>query len=562
MKLIALTSLMSLLILTVGLFSGHTVNKITALLNVITKRNIPRSQLLLALSTQQSGEARFTLNMFLAKDYQGLRVLKDKFENSRKSYTNLEAQYETIEFAPGGLEKWKTVKAAYASYEKHLSEVTDLLSKGTGKSRLEALSAWQNPDNFKMRFSFEEKLGELVTFQKTLADEKSKESEELASSSKILISVFVSVAILVGLILGFLLANMIARSILQIIESLKSGSHQVNSASSQISDSSQELASATSEQASAVEQTSASLQEMAGMIETNVRAAEQSSKLVEGVRETAGQSNETMDILTISMSEILQSNQKIEGLVKVIQEIAEKTEIIDEIVFQTKLLSFNASVEAERAGEHGRGFAVVAQEVGNLAQMSGKAAFEISSIVKGSIKEAQGIAIENKIKVEKGSELVKTVAGLLKVMKTSAETVLENSKQILGSSKEQASGIRQVNTAMDNINKATQEAAATSEEAAAAGEELNAQTQVLDGLIADLIDLVNGSGGNSASRDTFSVPETSSKRSNVTHINTRRNTGTKSAKATVSIKKEVGAIDDEISMAAPNDQKITAWDKL
>ncbi|NCQ16281.1 chemotaxis protein, partial [Candidatus Falkowbacteria bacterium] len=74
-----------------------------------------------------------------------------------------------------------------------------------------------------------------------------------------------------------------------------------------------------------------------------------------------------------SMDRISESNQDIASLVFAIEEIAEKTKIIDDIVFQTKILSFNASVEAERAGEFGRGFSVVAQEVSNLAKMSGRA---------------------------------------------------------------------------------------------------------------------------------------------------------------------------------------------
>src|SRR5690606_36951178 len=119
-------------------------------------------------------------------------------------------------------------------------------------------------------------------------------------------------------------------------------------------------------------------------------------KLANEVKQVSETANESMTKLEMSIKEILHSNEKIEQLVKVIGNIGEKTKVMDEIVFQTKLLSFNASVEAERAGEHGRGFAVVAQEVGNLAQMSGKSAQEIAEIVKSSIQEAEAITTENK----------------------------------------------------------------------------------------------------------------------------------------------------------------------
>src|SRR5690606_14658037 len=58
--------------------------------------------------------------------------------------------------------------------------------------------------------------------------------------------------------------------------------------------------------------------------------------------------------------------------------VEEKTNMINDIVFQTKLLSFNASVEAARAGHHGKGFSVVAEEIGRLAETSGTSASAIN----------------------------------------------------------------------------------------------------------------------------------------------------------------------------------------
>lgn len=76
------------------------------------------------------------------------------------------------------------------------------------------------------------------------------------------------------------------------------------------------------------------------------------------------------------------------------KEINIKTKVINDIVFQTKLLAFNASVEAARAGEHGKGFAVVASEVGRLANESGKRASEINEILSNANNEVAAI-VEN-----------------------------------------------------------------------------------------------------------------------------------------------------------------------
>ena len=234
------------------------------------------------------------------------------------------------------------------------------------------------------------------------------------------------------------------------------------------------------------------------MVKNNVEQAEKSSKLSEQVKTVADKGNQSMQNLITSMQDIIASNQKIQELVKVIGEIGEKTEVIDEIVFQTKLLSFNASVEAERAGEHGRGFAVVAQEVGNLAQMSGKAALEIASMVKGSIKNAEAITAENKSKVEAGNLLVQETAKYLGEITADADILLLQAQQIVSASKEQADGISQVNEAMSQLDQATQQNSATAEGTASSSEELATQAEHLKDNVNKLLAMVEGTAKASA----------------------------------------------------------------
>jgi len=306
-------------------------------------------------------------------------------------------------------------------------------------------------------------------------------------------------AALIGVILSYVLVKTITAPIIRISDGLRDASGQVASASEQLSTSSQQLSSASSEQASSIEETSSSLEEITGMVNNNVDNAKNCLTLAEEVSKTSETGNASMEQLIESMKEILASNEKIQDLVKVIGEIGEKTAIIDEIVFQTKLLSFNASVEAERAGEHGRGFAVVAQEVGNLAQMSGKAATEISAIVKESIKNAEAITAENKSKVESGNTVVVQTAKVLKEIAEKSDTVSQSLNHILSASQDQASGIGQINNAISQLDKATQENAATAEESASASEELNAQAETLNSMVSDLTRLVGGTSGEGAS---------------------------------------------------------------
>ncbi len=302
--------------------------------------------------------------------------------------------------------------------------------------------------------------------------------------------------LIISLILASLLAWLLARSIvnpiLHITQNLNSSSKQVASASQQLSSASQQLSQSSIEQASSLEEASSSLEEITGMVKNSADSSRDCTLLAGKVIASSDDAEISMKELELAMQNILESNQKIQDLVKVIGQIGEKTEVIDEIVFQTKLLSFNASVEAERAGEHGRGFAVVAQEVGNLAKMSGKAAVEIATIVKESIRDAEIITRENKQKVEAGSKLSLQVDQVLKKINADIAQAKDHMTMIHKAAQEQAHGLTQLNTAVAQLDKTTQENAGVAEETANSSEELNAQAETLKEMIQELGSIILG----------------------------------------------------------------------
>lgn len=287
-------------------------------------------------------------------------------------------------------------------------------------------------------------------------------------------------------------SNSLARNIDIITDQVANASAQVAAASSELTSSSEKLSSTSQEQAASIEETSASLMEISGMVDANVRSAENANQVAQEVNNLTSETQQWMSELSEAMKSIYDSNLRIEALVKIIEEIGEKTEVIDEIVFKTQLLSFNASVEAERAGEHGRGFAVVAQEVGNLAQMSGRAATEIASIVKNSIREADAVSKENKERVERGESLTKETRIKMEAVTQRMTEILDSTNRIVLASKEQGDGISQISESVDNLNKATQDTASTAEESASSSAELSAQSETLLSLVNQMKELVSG----------------------------------------------------------------------
>ena len=191
-----------------------------------------------------------------------------------------------------------------------------------------------------------------------------------------------------------------------------------------------------------------------------------------------------MSELGVAMGHITDSNNRISELSNIINEIADKTAIIDDIVFQTKLLSFNASVEAERAGEHGRGFAVVAQAVGNLAQMSGKAALEIADIVKTCTVEASTILNENKQRVDSGNRIVSEA-------QKQATLISEGAVQLYNASQEQFIGVKEINDSISAISNATSESSRLTHNNSKAGQELKTESKILNSNVSLLNRFLN-----------------------------------------------------------------------
>ena len=207
-----------------------------------------------------------------------------------------------------------------------------------------------------------------------------------------------------------------------------------------LTNSSNELSISSSEQASSLEQSSASLEQITVNIRNNNQNMNKMMHIANELNNAASIGSTSAKQTSLSMDEI---NDKVKA-------INEAITIIDQIAFQTNILSLNAAVEAATAGEAGRGFAVVAAEVRNLASRSAEAAREIKSLVESaSIKSNEGKTIAD--------DMIRGYDNLSnKIIET--KDIIDNVSQF---SKEQEIGIIQINETISRLDTATQKNAFT-----------------------------------------------------------------------------------------------------
>ena len=246
------------------------------------------------------------------------------------------------------------------------------------------------------------------------------------------------------------------------LQEVHASSVQVLSSAEQVNTGAQSLSQGATEQASSIEELSANMQDISHSIQASTKTAGEAYKLQGEAGVAVLQSNEKMEEMRKAMDDITAKSNEISKIIKT----------IDDIAFQTNILSLNAAIEAARAGAAGKGFAVVADEVGNLAQKSAKAA------------QNTGLLIEETIEaVEKGAKITEETAESLNSVSKSTEEVNTLIEKISSASSKDLEGITSLNQGLQQISSVVQANSATAEQSAAASEELTGQANKMNELV-------------------------------------------------------------------------------
>ncbi|MCX6074431.1 MAG: methyl-accepting chemotaxis protein [Campylobacterales bacterium] len=224
-----------------------------------------------------------------------------------------------------------------------------------------------------------------------------------------------------------------------------------------------ELSTSANEQASSLEETAAAIEELTSNVSANASKAQDMTKVAQEAKGAAERGNAVARDSFSAMNEIVSATEAINQAV----------EIIDNIAFQTNILSLNAAVEAATAGDAGKGFAVVAQEVRNLANRSADAA-----------KQIQDLARTARVKSQDGLETSKNMMDGFALISEKIVQTDEMVRDVANASREQMAGINQINDAVSQLDQMTQQNAKTANNVAEIANEVLNKTKQFEGMLA------------------------------------------------------------------------------
>ena len=329
-------------------------------------------------------------------------------------------------------EKIKETDSAIKSDINVIGEIvltTDKVNQGIFRCRIK--SNTKNPVIFTLKKTLNQMLDSLedkmIKLESTLQSYATDDFRPKIDIDPILKARMLSVMTSINTLGKSLSSN--AKDNLNTGESLQQSSHKMNISMNN-------LATKANEQAASLEETAAAVEEITSITRNNTINASKMSELGQNVKKSV------FDGQVLAK----QTGSSMEEIHKKVAAITEAINIIDQIAFQTNILSLNAAVEAATAGEAGRGFAVVAAEVRNLANRSADAAKEIKSLVEdANLKAKQGKDISDSM-----------ISGYEKLNEIISETI-HIIEDVSSASKEQMLGIEQINDAISLLDRVTQE---------------------------------------------------------------------------------------------------------
>ena len=427
-------------------------NQATALANKI----LPRNVLLGKIMVLSEGEVALVLQYLEANDAQEAQKVDEELRQNRADSSGLFKDYAATGLGAEEIEGFQRLTSVYSAYATALEDVLKLIRAQKHNEAYELFDKQLQPVFGKYLEGINDEMGQN---RKNAEDSVRKLTSAAAESKVVLI-----VGIILSLILAALICYSVVRAINWLIAQVRRSSMQVAASVTEIATTAKEHQANSAEAASATNEIGATSKEIAATSKVLLKTINDVTEGAEQTANLAGTGQSGLVRMEATMRQLMEAGGAVNAKLGVLNEkasnISQVVTTITKVADQTNLLSLNAAIEAEKAGEHGRGFAVVASEIRRLADQTAIASYDIEQLVK-EMQSAVSAGVMGMDKfseeVRRGVQEVEQVSQQLAQIIGQVQTLTPQFETVNEGMQSQAVGAQQISEALMQLSESAQQ---------------------------------------------------------------------------------------------------------
>ena len=391
-----------------------------------------------------------------------LPVFSSSLMDSRDTTRTIEGRLAGLLDDAEGRRRLSAVGSSLSDFDARLNEIQEMQRRGASQAEQ---TNYMISTAMPQRLAVEREVDDFSKHERAEADAARDASSEMAALYRNLLLVFAVLVMLAALVMTWLLSRLLNGQIGTAVQEIQASAAQLGSTATEQATGAREQATAMSEITTTMtellttsRQIADSSQRVAAFSHETAAAASTSDQVVERAQESLNLVREQVDVIVTHMLDLGRKSQQIGGLVDVIYELAE----------QTNILAINANIEAAGAGDAGRRFGVVADEIRKLADRVGGSARQ----TRGMVDDVRAAINTTVMATESGSKAVDTGARDFAEVTVSLErirglviTATEAAREIELSTKQQSTAVEQVNLAVGNVAQVSRDVEMSTTEA-------------------------------------------------------------------------------------------------
>ena len=490
-----------LITLCVSVYAFIRLGAIQSQAATLAQDSLPGAVLMSQIAALGEREVALILQHIKANDSQEVQKLDEALRTNHEKLSTLFKTFETTVFGAEERERFQRLNTDYSAYVSALEEVLKL-----SRAQKDQEASTLYDQELQPKFSkFLDSINDDLAYNKKAAETSVQKLNSAAAESK--------VVLIAGIILSLILAALICYSVVRAIKQplakmtdlmsdirlgdfthrltlrrndelgvladgfdrmsedltklvgqVQRSSLQVASSVTEIAATSKEHQATSAETASATSEIGATSKEIATTSKVLLKTINEVTEVAEQTASLAGTGQSGLARMEATMRQVMEAGRAVNAKLAVLNEkasnINQVVTTITKVADQTNLLSLNAAIEAEKAGEHGRGFVVVATEIRRLADQTAVASYDIDQLVK-EMQSAVSAGVMSMDKfseeVRRGVQEVEQVSEQLAQIIRQVQALTPQFESVNEGMQSQSIGAQQISEALAQLTESAQQ---------------------------------------------------------------------------------------------------------